>query len=121
MKKNPAFCAILGGLLALGPVSAADVIKSDATSKPIQFSDLGGVRSWKAGGPDVVFVKSRSDQWYRAELGQNCRTLDTKKGINFLTETIPETASKVSKVVVDRGICEVTSLTKVDAPTPAKN
>ncbi len=121
MKKNPAFCAILGGLLALGPVSAADVIKSDATSKPIQFSDLGGVRSWKAGGPDVVFVKSRSDQWYRAELGQNCMTLDTKKGINFLTETIPETASKVSKVVVDRGICEVTSLTKVDAPTPAKN
>jgi hypothetical protein len=41
---------------------------------------------------------------------------DTSKGINFITELDPETNQKVSKVIVERRICQVTSLKKVDSP-----
>jgi Family of unknown function (DUF6491) len=96
---------------------AADI----ATSQPvIHFSDLKGVRSWRAGGDNVVYVKSISDEWYKAEMAETCMALDTKKGISFDTETDPVTHERVSKVVVDRHICRVTSLTKVDGPPAAK-
>lgn len=121
MSRNYAFSMLFAGLIVAAPASAADVIKAEPVKaeggKPLQFSDLGGVRSWKSGGPDIVFVKSKTEQWYRAELAQTCMVLDTKKGVTFLTETIPETTSKVSKVMVGRDMWEVTSLTKVDAPT----
>ena len=85
------------------------------------FNDLGGVRSWKAGSDTVVFVKSRTEQWYKAEMAETCMALDTKKGITFIVETDPVTNAKTNAVVVDRHICHVTSLTRVDASAvPAK-
>ncbi len=109
-------------ILALGgqtlPVSAW---AADAAAPPvINFADLKGVRSWQTGGEAIVFVKSTADQWYKAELAETCMALDTKKGINFITEIDPDTNEKVSKVVVDRHICRVISLTKVAAPPAAK-
>ena len=85
------------------------------------FNEMGSVTSWRAGGDVVVFVKDKAEQWYKAELAETCMTLDTKKGISFLTETDMITKIKTSKVVVDRHICIVTAMTKVaspDAPKP---
>jgi hypothetical protein len=130
MRKNPGLSVTLGSLIITSlvflPATAAELVnveptQSGAGGEPLQFSDLGGVKSWKSGGDAVVFVRSKDDQWYKADLAETCMKLDTKKGINFLTETEPETYSKVSKVVVDRHICTVTSLTKVDAPTTTTN
>ena len=84
------------------------------------FKDIGGVTSWKAGGDTVVFVKNRADQWYRVDMAETCMALDTKKGINFIVETDPETKARTNAVVVDRHICKVTSLKPVpatDVPT----
>ncbi len=79
------------------------------------FKDLGGVKSWKAGGDTVVFIKNRDDQWYRADMVEGCMALDTKKGINFIVETDPETNARRNAVVVDRHICTVTSIKRVEA------
>jgi hypothetical protein len=87
-----------------------------AEAAPLQFTDLGGIKTWKAGGDTTVFVKSKSDQWYRADMLETCMKYDTAKGVNFITELDPETNKKVSKVIVERRICQVTSLKKVDSP-----
>lgn len=84
------------------------------------FKDLGGVKSWRAGGDTVVFIKSSSDQWYRADMVESCMALDTSKGVNFLVNTDPETKEKINNVVVDRHICRVTSLKRVaESEVPA--
>ena len=102
------------------PLSAV-AAEQPAAKTPIMlrfnFTDIGGVRSWRTGGDSVIFIKNKSDQWYKAELADACMKLDTKKGINFITETDPATNAKTSAVVVDRHICKVTSLTKVAAET----
>ena len=109
--------AIILGLAQPLIARAADM----ATSQPvIHFADLKGVRSWRAGGDNIVYVRSISGQWYKAVMAETCMALDTKKGISFDTETDPATQEKVSKVVVDRHICRVTSLTQIDAPPAAK-
>ncbi len=86
----------------------------------IHFNELDGVSSWRSGGEATVFVKDRMGQWYKAELAETCMSLDTKKGISFLTETDPDTKVKTSKVTVDHHICIVTSMSKVPSPAVPK-
>ncbi len=89
-----------------------------AAAPSLQFSDLGGVKNWKAGGDAVIFVKNKADEWYKAEMAETCMTLDTKKGVNFQTALDPVTNEKTSAIVVDHHICRITSLTKVNGPPP---
>ena len=108
------------GLLSGGLTATAAEVKPGAKAPMMlgfNFNNIGGVRSWRAGGDTVVFIKNKSDQWYKAEMDDACMKLDTKKGVNFITETDPTTNVKTSAVVVDRHICRVTSLTKVAAET----
>ncbi len=107
-------------LAAIGCLLAGPILAAEAETAPIQLSDLGGVKSWKVGSDTVVFIKSKTDQWYRAEMLEYCMKYDTSKGVNFITELDPVTNVKTSAVVVERHMCKITSLTKVDAPTLAK-
>ena len=51
---------------------------------------------------------------------ETCMKYDTNKGIRFITELDPDTNARISAVVVERRICRVTSLTKIDKPEAAK-
>ena len=117
-RKHISYSILAGVMLAAGAAQAAPL--PDALM--FTFNDLGGVRSWKAGGDTVVFIQNKAKQWYRADMAETCMTLDTKKGITFIVETDPVTNAKINAVVVDRHICKVTSLKRVDAPevAPAK-
>ena len=114
---------ILIALLALfAPAAYAADAAPAAKATAIQFDQLKGVKSWKKGGDNIVFVQGSSGDWYKAMLLETCMTLDTSKGVNFMTELDPLTNIKVSRVVVARHICTVDTLTKVDGPpaTPVK-
>ena len=111
----------LGSVLVPGALWAANpTTASTAPAPALQFADLGGVQTWRAGGDTTVFVKNPAGQWYKVEMLETCMKLDTKKGVRFVTDLDPQTNQKSSAVVVDRHICRVTSLTKVDSPDVAK-
>lgn len=103
-------------VLALG-ILPTQLWAADDTQS-LQVADLGGVSTWRAGGDTVIFIKNRANEWYRADMKETCMKLDTSKGVNFVTELDPATNQKTSSVVVDRHICKITSLKKVDAPDP---
>lgn len=109
---------IAAGSLTPSAIQAAEATPA-APQEVLHFNQLGGVAGWQAGGDTVVFVKNRAAQWFEAKMVEACMALDTKKGIKFITDTDPETRVRISKVVVNRHICRVTSLTKVDAPPAA--
>ncbi len=118
---------VLGAFAALGlllPSPACAAAPGKGGLPPLlsfTFKDLGGVKSWRAGGDTVIFIHSHSDQWYRADMAETCMKLDTSKGVNFIVNTDPETREKINAVVVDRHICRVTSLKRVEASqVPAK-
>jgi hypothetical protein len=110
---------ILIAVLALAAPAAfaADAAPSNGSpTASIQFDQLKGVKSWKKGGDNIVYVQASTGDWYKAALLETCMTLDTTKGVNFITELDPVTNVKVSQVVVARHICTVDSMTKVDGP-----
>ena len=102
------------------PAAFAAQATPTAAGQGMQFDQMGAVKSWRAGGDNIVFVQDQSGQWYKAVLYETCMALDTKKGVSFVTEVDPATNQKVSKVMVDRHICTVSSLTKTDSPTGKK-
>ncbi len=108
--------AVACGLLFPGAVFAAAPSKGGLPALlTFTFKDLGGVKSWRAGGDTVIFIKSHGDQWYRADMAETCMKLDTSKGINFIVNTDPKTQEKINAIVVDRHICRVTSLKRAEA------
>lgn len=99
----------------------AHAADSVAPANPKTFSELGGVRGWRAGGDSAVYIRAQDNTWYRADLTDACMKYVTDKGVRFITEA-DEASNRVSKVVVDRYICEVKSLTKENPPaTPSAN
>ena len=104
---------------ALMLAAPAALAAEAAKSAPVQFDQLKGVKTWRKGGDNVVYVQGSAGDWYKAVMLETCMTLDTKKGISFMTELDPVTNVKQSRVVVDRHICTVDSLTKLDGPPPA--
>ncbi len=110
-------------LVAASCLTAAPVLAADAAppshypSFPdIQLDSIGGVKSWKTGADDLIFIQSKTDQWYRAELSAACMKYDTSKGVNFVTELDPSNQVKISKVVVERRICRIVTMTRVNSP-----
>ncbi len=107
-------------IFAASAAFAAEAAKpAPVKSEPVQFDQLKGVKTWRKGGDNIVYVQGSTGDWYKAVMLETCMTLDTKKGISFMTELDPVTNIKQSRVVVDRHICTVDSLSKLDGPPPA--
>lgn len=109
--------ACLGALSLVGTAHAAE----PSTAKPLLFSDLGGVQSWRRGDKDtVVYVQGQDKFWYRVDMYETCMKFLNDKGIRFVTEE-DEFGERISRVVVDRYICRVLEINKVDAPPPRQD
>ena len=87
-----------------------------ASQPRIYFSDLSPMKAWRSGGDFTVYVQSKDDQWYRAELRDACmKYVAEGKGPRWITE-VDDYSRKVSKVIVDKYICDVVSIAKSDPP-----
>ncbi len=106
-------------LAAVLMLAAPAALAAEAAAPKMQFDQLKGVKSWRKGGDNIVYVQGSGGDWYKVVMLETCMTFDTKKGISFLTELDPITNVKQSRVVVDRHICTVDSLTRLDGPPPA--
>jgi hypothetical protein len=94
-------------------------------AQPLQFNDIGNIKSWKATGDHVLYVQDDKGQWYRVHMYQPCMKLYPGKTPTFITETDPQTNIRTSAVMIDRRKCQVTIITKGEPPAgtyaPAKH
>jgi len=122
MKSKIAFAAVALTSLTVFPAFAAEAqsAKPATLQTPIHFGDLNGVTSWRPDTDTTLFIQSKAGQWHKVELLEPCMKYDASKGIRFITELEPDTNQKVSKVIVERRICTVTSLVPVEKPAGTK-
>lgn len=112
----------LAPLAALG-VAAVPVAASASTAagapkeERIPFADHGGIRDWRAGDNDTIYVQDRARQWYKVELMRRVSGLPFEWRIGFDTGPIG-TFDRFSSVVIDRQRVPVQSVVRVDAPPP---
>ena len=106
-------------VVALVGCMLASISDASGADESLQFSKLEEIHEWRKGNDAMVFVQGQDKQWYEAQLDAACMRYDTSKGIRFITKA-GDVARRVSKVIVGRRICTVTSLTRTDEPRLGK-
>lgn len=106
----------LAALAALGlsPIAIAREAKSPLAVS-IPFASTGGIDEWHADGDKSIFLRSRSKDWYKAELAAPCAGLEYATQIGYVSESDGSFDSS-SAVLVDGQRCQLVKLEKSAAP-----
>jgi len=108
--------SLLAGLTAL---SLATVAVASEAPVSIPFASTGGIDEWHADTDSALYLRSRTREWYRAELLGPCAGLSYATTIGYVT---PANGSfdNTSSIVVNGERCKVTKLEHSAAPPKKK-
>lgn len=109
-------------ILALGlvgaPAMAGDAAEAPAAKQArIPFVTHGGIRDWRFGDRDTIYVQDRHRNWYEATLMNPVMGWRGQWAIGFEARGI-DTFDRSSVVIVDGWRNPVQSLVKIDGPPP---
>jgi hypothetical protein len=107
--------------LSLGAVAAEDAGKpAPAVQASIPFVDHHNLRDWQADGTDGLWIQDQRRNWYYAKVLGPCIGLDWALSIGFDTGGASGQLDKFSSIIVpNEGRCQITSLTRSEAPPPS--
>jgi hypothetical protein len=109
-------------LLALG-LAGAPAFAQDEQGQPkpreerIAFANHGGIRDWRVGDRDTLYVQDRARRWYKATLQGNPIDLRSAWAIAFDTRGT-DTFDKFSSIQYDGRRYPVVSLVRIDGAPP---
>jgi hypothetical protein len=116
-------------VLALGAAAALCAGTVAAEDKPapvhaveasIPFVDHNNIRDWQADKMEGIWIQDQRRNWYYAKLLSPCIGLDWALSIGFVTGGGSGQLDKFSSILVpDEGRCQITSLTRSEAPPPS--
>ncbi len=114
-------CLTLAAALAALPLAAAAApARAPAQAQAsIPFVNHGGIRDWRAGDADTLYVQDRGRTWYRAELMGPCLDLPFAQAIGFETRGV-DRFDRFSTIQVRGQRCAVQSLVRSDPPPPKR-
>ena len=108
-------------ILALGLAGAPALAGNSKPEAPareearIPFVDHGGIRDWRVGDRDTIYIQDRHRRWYEATLMSPAFGLRSALAIGFETRGI-DTFDRFSNVIVDGWRYPVQSLVRIDGP-----
>lgn len=81
----------------------------------IPFVDHGGIRDWRVGDSDTIYIQDRHRDWYEATLMTPAIGLRSAWAIGFQTRGV-NTFDRFSNIVVDGWRYPLASLVRIDGP-----
>lgn len=106
-------------LLPLAAAIAAPALAAPPAPERVEasipfVSQPRSIRSFRAVGDDLVYLKDRRGRWYRAELGGACLGLRWANAIGYDTRGL--SLGRGDSILVEGQRCLITSLTRSGAP-----
>ena len=105
----------LGAAIALSSCGGTGRTAAGSTETTIPAVAGRGVLEWRAGGEDLVFIRSFLGKWYRVQLTGRCARLDDARGLGFETSPLGE-LDRGSTIVAEGERCPISSIVRIDAP-----
>ena len=106
---------VSGQSVAAEDASGAQALQSKRAV--IHFSDLGGIKDWRAVDDKTIEIEGRNGTWYRAELWSYCQGLRTANSIGFISEPNGD-LDRFSSIYVGRGErCQFRTFEQIETPT----
>lgn len=102
---------------------AAPAVHAETGPRPkearIPFADNGGIRDWRSGDRDTLYIQGRDRTWYKVELMGSATDLPYAWTIGF--DTGPSgTLDKFSSIVVRGQRYAIQSLVEIEGEPPKK-
>jgi len=111
-----AAAALCGGTVAAEEKAAP----THAVEASIPFVDHHNIRDWQADKKEGIWIQDQRRNWYYARLLGPCIGLDWALSIGFDTGGGSGQLDKFSSILVPgEGRCQITSLTRSEAPPPS--
>jgi hypothetical protein len=114
--------AVLGTMVAgfAGVLAAADKPPEKAPEASISFVNMSqSIHGWQADGQTALWIQDAHDQWYYAKLLGPCNGLEFTAKLGFEPKTMNSLDKFGYVIMPDSQRCQITSLTKSDAPPKA--
>jgi hypothetical protein len=114
---------VLGTMMAgvAGVVAAADKAPEKAPEASIHFVNMkDSIQGWQADGQTAIWIQDAHKQWYYAKLLGPCNGLEFTARLGFEPKTMNSLDKFGYVVMPDSQRCQITSLTKSDAPPKEK-
>ena len=106
--------------LCLGAAPESPATAAPAVQASIPFIDHHNLRDWQADGREGLWIQDQRRSWYYAKLLGPCIGLDWAITIGFDTGGGSAQLDRFSSIVVpNEGRCQITSLTRSEAPPPS--
>ncbi len=106
--------------LCLAAETATPAATAPAVQASIPFVDHRNLRDWQADGREGLWIQDQRRNWYYARLLGPCIGLDWAITIGFAPGGGSGQLDKFSSIIVpDEGRCQITSLTRSEAPPPS--
>lgn len=106
---------VLAGCAGTGRPAAA----GEAGETTIPAVATSGILEWRAGGQDLLYIRSFLGKWYRVQLMGRCARLDDATGLTFETSALGE-LDRHSAIIAEGERCPISSIVRVDAPPPKR-
>ncbi len=101
--------ALAAPALAVPPTAGREEVSIPFVSQP------RSIRSFKAAGDDLVYLRDRRGRWYRARLGGACLGLRWANAVGYDTRG-GLSLSRGGAILVEGQRCLIVSLTRSEAP-----
>lgn len=85
----------------------------------IHFADLGGIKDWRPGPDDSLFIEGRNGNWFRATFFGSCYEVKFANAIGFVTDPTGD-LDKFSSILVDGRRCWFRTLERTTKPESRK-
>jgi hypothetical protein len=112
----------LAAIALVAPAAFAETAPAQTEAQQdvrIAFANNGGIRDWRSGEDDVLYVQDRQRTWYRATLMGRAFELTYANEIGFDTGPT-DTFDRFSTVVVRGQRYAVQSLVKIEGKPPSR-
>jgi hypothetical protein len=111
-------------IMALGLVSAPAIAGGEVEAPAVKEAriplvDHGGIRDWRFGDRETIYVQDRHRNWYKATLMNPVIGWRGQWAIGFESRGV-DTFDRFSSVVVDGWHHPVQSLVRIDGPPPGR-
>ena len=113
--KAPILAVVAAGLIAGGfaGLTATTASAAGVREARIPFVQYGGIRDWRTGHDDELFVQGRDRRWYHVALMGPCNGLEFANGVRFMPSDSAGTFDRFSWIQTSDQRCKVQSVTAI--------
>ena len=98
---------------------AASAASDTGVTGETSIASISRMLEWRAGGDDLLYIRSLTGQWYKVRLDGRCSRLGDATSLGFETSALGQ-LDRFGAILAEGQRCPIASVIRIDTPPPKK-